>query len=344
MKKVVIDGSCIRTGKFNGAQRYAVEILRELDKLVPTGKYVLLIRHEYNNLIDLHNIQKIEIEARNKLLWGIKVFFYLFENNALYIHFTNGFTLWRKSIITLHDIYAFYGMYNSTRIYNLKVKFKIVIDSIVAKHIVTVSEFSKRTMIDKLPLKQDKISVIYNGWQHLKAVKPDENILDKIKVLPHSYYFFIGRLVKNKNIRWIFNVADRNPNDSFVIAGALYNEKFDFYKGENENIIYTGFVNDEEMKALYQNCKAFLFPSLMEGFGIPPMEALYNGVPIIISNMSSLPEIYEDSAHYIDPMKYDYCLDDLLNEPVASPKKILNKYSWKKSAKQWYELIEKYMS
>lgn len=342
VKKVVIDGYCIKTEKFNGAQRYATEILRELDKLVPKGKYELLIRHEYRELICLHNIEKVEITAKNKLIWGLKVLLYLFKNNALYIHFTSGFTLWRKSIITLHDIYAFYDMYNNSWIYNMKVKCKAIIDSVVALHIVTVSEFSKQTMLDKLPLNQEKISVIYNGWQHIKEVESDEQILNDLNLLPKSYYFFIGRLVKNKNIKWIFHVADKNPNSRFVIAGALYNEKFDFYKGKNANIIYTGFVNDNAMKALYQNCKAFLFPSLMEGFGIPPMEALYNGAPIIISNTSSLPEIYKDSAHYIEPTKYDYCLDDLLKEPVALPKKILDEFSWEKSAKQWYDLIRNY--
>lgn len=342
-QKVVIDGSCIRAGKFNGAQRYAMEILRELDKLVLTEKYELLIRHEHNDLIDLCNIQKVEIVARNKLVWGIKAFFYCVKNNAIYVHFANGFTLWRKSIITIHDIYAFYGMYDKTQIYNLKVKLKTIIDSIVAKHIVTVSEFSKQTMLDKLPLKQEKISVIYNGWQHIEGAEADKKILSDLNLSPQSYYFFIGRLVKNKNIKWIFHIADKNPNSRFVIAGALYNEKFDFYQGVNANIVYTGLVNDDEMKALYQNCKAFLFPSLMEGFGIPPMEALYNGAPIIISNTSALPEIYQDCAHYIDPMKYDYCLDHLLKEPVAQPKKILDKYSWEKSAKQWYELIQKCM-
>ena len=100
--------------------------------------------------------------------------------------------------------------------------------------------------------------------------------------------------------------------------------------------------NVTNMSALFQNCKAFLFPSLMEGFGIPPLEALYNGVPIIISDTSSLPEIYEDCAHYIDPMKYDYCLDEILNEQVGAPEKILEKFSWKISAQQWYELIRNF--
>ena len=300
-KKVVIDGYCIKTEKFNGAQRYATEILLELDKLVSDTRYELLIRPRYKDLIHLRNIKKVEIEAENKTLWRIKTFLYLVKNNALYVHFENGITLWKKSIITLHDIYAFYSVCNNSWIYHIKMKSKAIIDAIVAEHIVTVSEFSKQTMLAKLPIKQEKISVIYNGWQHLKKLESDESILKKINVVPKSFYFFLGRLVN------------------------------------------TGFISDSEIKALYQNCKAFLFPSLMEGFGIPPMEALYNGAPIIISNTSSLPEVYEDCAHYIDPMKYDYCLDDLLKGSVASSKKILDKYSWEKSAKKWHELIEGYM-
>lgn len=340
-RKIVIDGSCIKDEKFNGAQRYAMEILIYLDKLVPSERYEILIKPEYKNLIVLNNIKKVEMHAKNKLQWIIKVFFYLRKNKAFYIHFANGLTFWRDSIITLHDIYAFYDVYNNTWINNLKKKCKAIIDVLVAKHIVTVSEFSKQTMIDKLPINKQKISVIYNGWQHLESIEADETILKKVNLAPQSYYFFLGRLVNNKNIKWIYNVADRNPDNCFVIAGALYDEIFDFYKGKYENIIYTGYVNDNEMKALYKNCKAFLFPSIMEGFGIPPMEALFNGVPIIISNTSSLPEIYEDCAHYIDPYKYDYSLDELLKEPVASSDKVLNKFSWEKSAKQWYELIER---
>jgi glycosyltransferase involved in cell wall biosynthesis len=80
----------------------------------------------------------------------------------------------------------------------------------------------------------------------------------------------------------------------------------------------------------------------MEGFGIPPMEALYNGVPIIIANTSSLPEVYGKSAHYIDPYKYDYCLDEILQEPVEAPELVLNRYSWEKSAREWKNLIERY--
>lgn len=342
MQKVVIDGRCIKQGRFDGAQRYATEILLELDKIVETGKYELLIRPEYKDLIELKNISKILICSKSTLSWKVKAFLYLVKKHAWYVHFANGLAVWRKSVITIHDIYAFYNVCNNTKMYFITRKGKAVFNALFAKKIVTVSEYSKQTMLDKLPVKSRKIDVIGNGWQHIKKIQPDDRILQRFGLRDKQYYFFIGRLVNNKNIKWIFEVADRNPSSLFIISGDLSNERFDFYQGKNSNILYTGFVSDSEMKSLYQHCRAFLFPSLMEGFGIPPMEALYNGAPIIIANTSCLPEIFGNSAHYIDPYKYDYCLEELLKEPVDLPETVLERYSWEKSARAWKELIERY--
>jgi glycosyltransferase involved in cell wall biosynthesis len=88
------------------------------------------------------------------------------------------------------------------------------------------------------------------------------------------------------------------------------------------------------------NCKAFLFPSLYEGFGLPPLEALSVGANVICSNTSCLPEIYADSVHYIDPDRYDYDLDEVLNSVVSAPDYTLEKYSWEKSTKAVYELVK----
>lgn len=342
MQKVVIDGRCIKKGRFDGAQRYATEILLELDKIVENGKYELLIRPECKDLIELKHINKIELYSKNPLSWKVKTLLYLIKNHAWYVHFANGLAIWRKSIITIHDIYAFYNVCNNTKTYFVTRKGKAILNAMFARKIVTVSEYSKQTMLEKLPVKSRKIEVIGNGWQHIKKIQPDDGILQRCGLKDKQYYFFIGRLVKNKNIMWIFEVADRTPAALFVISGDLSNETFDFYKGKHGNILYTGFVSDSEMKSLYQHCKAFLFPSLMEGFGIPPMEALYNGAPIIIANTSSLPEVYGKSAHYIDPHKYDYCLDEILQETVDLPETVLDRYSWEKSAKAWKELIERY--
>ena len=88
------------------------------------------------------------------------------------------------------------------------------------------------------------------------------------------------------------------------------------------------------MKALMSKCKAFIFPSYYEGFGIPPLEALSVGAKIIVSKAACLPEIYGNTAHYIDPDNPDINLNQLLEQPVESPERILEKYTYDNAAEQ----------
>ena len=106
-----------------------------------------------------------------------------------------------------------------------------------------------------------------------------------------------------------------------------------------KNVIYTGFLKDEDAKALMKYCKAFIFPSFYEGFGIPPLEAMSTGAPVIVSTAGSLVEIFGKSAHYINPENADVDIEELMQEPVEAFEGILEKYSWKLSAEKFYELL-----
>ena len=107
------------------------------------------------------------------------------------------------------------------------------------------------------------------------------------------------------------------------------------------NVIYVGRVSDAEARALYKYCKAFIFPSIYEGFGIPPMEALCMGASIIISDIPVFQRIYGDAAHYINPMNADVKLDEILKEPVEPAETVLSQYSWENSAKTLIEVLQK---
>ena len=107
-----------------------------------------------------------------------------------------------------------------------------------------------------------------------------------------------------------------------------------------KNVAFLGYLSDAQVKALMTKCKAFIFPSYFEGFGLPPLEALYCGAPVVISNKTCLPEIYGNTAHYIDPDNTDVDLDKLLSEPVETPDKLLEKLTAQNTAKELYNVIK----
>nr|MCR5404394.1 glycosyltransferase [Butyrivibrio sp.] len=106
-----------------------------------------------------------------------------------------------------------------------------------------------------------------------------------------------------------------------------------------------GYLSDSYVKTLMKYCKAFIQPSLSEGFGIPPLEALSVGAEIIVSNATCLPEIYGNTAHYIDPLDYDNIdLEAILSTPVEKPDAILEKFSWDHAAQSLASIVEPLLS
>ncbi|MBO7612498.1 MAG: glycosyltransferase, partial [Treponema sp.] len=133
------------------------------------------------------------------------------------------------------------------------------------------------------------------------------------------------------------------PNEVFAVSGkpipsvvAPELKKLNSLK----NVVMTGYLNDCEVKSLLSRCKAFVLPSYFEGFGLPPLEALSCGAKIIISNRTSLPEIYKDCAYYIDPDNPDINLDELLSHPVQEPSALLESLTLEKAAQRLYEIIK----
>ena len=207
--------------------------------------------------------------------------------------------------------------------------------------IATVSFFSKYQLIDNYKINPNKITVVGCGWQHMNEFYSDSDVLEKYKLKEKSFFFTLGSIAINKNTSWIYKVAEKNPQYEFVIAGGKSNNDKLNMNIDNRNIKFLGYISDKEIKILMQKCKAFVFPSFYEGFGLPPLEALSQGAKIIISNTASLPEIYKNSAYYIDPYNAEVDLDSLMREDVDNPYNVLKNYSWKKSAKELKKFIEK---
>ena len=151
-------------------------------------------------------------------------------------------------------------------------------------------------------------------------------------------------LEPNKNFKWIAELAKKNKNTIFAVSGSINKNVFASGLGFEcpENMKLLGYVSDKEAKTLMRDCKGFLFPTIYEGFGIPPLEAMSAGANnIIVSNTEVMHEIFGDSVLYIEPTDYSIDINELCNNGGIRSRDALNYYSWNRSAQKLLGILRK---
>lgn len=331
-----------------GVHRYAREILLELDKLVQCGKYQLVVPEYTKEVPKLKNIEVVYFGKIKGALWEqIDFVRYLRKVNALSVSFNNTLPLLRPGMIFIHDVcYKIHPNYFTTLHGKLSVlwhKLNFRVATISNVPIITVSFFSKYQIIDTYKVNPNRIRVIGSAWQHMNSILSDTNILIKNKLKYKRFFFTLGSISINKNTHWVYKIAEKYPQYTFVIGGGkVKNDNVEF-TSKAKNLIFLGYITNEEIKALMENCKAFIFPSIYEGFGLPPLEALSQGAEIIVSNAASLPEVYKNTAHYIDPYDSNIDLDAILTTKVDDASEALDRYGWNKSAFELKDAINQWI-
>lgn len=333
-----------------GIERLAIEVTQYLDALVPPGTTELVVPKNAQHLPTLRNIALIvlPVEVSQITVWT-QVHFqkYVLKNRRIPLNYANTSPYFAPGFSFIHDIYCklYSKDFTSRRDKLIRLYSNLMYKRIAkrAKIVFTVSEYTKKTIVDTYHINPEKVHVVYSGVSGYKDIPADEHIFDRLPVLKEKpFYFTLGSLSTRKNLKWIADHAALYPNELFAVSGkALLNvvppelEKLKSLP----NIVMTGYLSDAEVKALLSKCKAFVFPSYFEGFGLPPLEALSCGAPIIISNATCLPEIYGTCTHYIDPNEPNVNLDELLLEPVDAPDAVLEKYTLKKTAQRIYDVL-----
>lgn len=329
-----------------GVMRFAKEILKRLDTYPGAEKWVLVVPQYAEYAPNLERIKIVKYGDTHGNLWEQTDFLvYIKKHNFESVNFNNTIPLLRPGIVVIHDIaYKIHPEFADSlhgRVSNLyhQIAFRRAARS--KKPIITVTNFSKIQLIEHYDIDPARISVIGNAWQHLNNVEIDASILTNYHLKEKAYYFSLGSLSKMKNTKWIYEVAKRNPKELFVLAGAKPKNTTDNFS-ELNNVLRIGFVTDEQIIALIRNCKAFIYPSIYDGFGIPPLEALSQGADVVCSMSACLPEVYRNSVHYINPYDYDVDINRLIKEKIAPPEEVLSRYSWDKSAKEFYKVLKEY--
>lgn len=214
------------------------------------------------------------------------------------------------------------------------------------EHIITPSEFTKKEYIQFAKVSPRKVSVTYEAAELAKdsETTPYDHPFKR-------YILYVGQQSDYKNIRRLAEahqlLLQKYPDLGLILVGkkneAIRTNEAYFNKRKYKNILFTDFIPDEQRNWLYQNAAAYIFPSLMEGFGLPGLEAMSHGAPVISSTATCLPEIYGDAAAYFDPYNVikmadtiTLVLDDekLRQEMIQKGYKQVQKYSWKKMTEE----------
>jgi len=333
------------TQRITGVQRYAIEISKRIKKIHPEIKFIAPC-----NIISDDIAKELEVVTIGKNtghLWEqYDLPNYLRKNGypTLLNLCNTGPLYYGKIIVTIHDLAflenpswfskSFYWFY------------KLLIPKLAkkAKRIFTVSQFSKQEIINKLHISPLKVDVIYNGVNESFSI-PKGNCKD-------NFVMYVGSLDPRKNMIRLLTAAKQLPSElKVVVVGGSAKSFAESTSNEllTGNVEFTGYVDDEVLHDLYSKAKAFVYPSLYEGFGIPPLEAQAMGVPILISNIPVFKEVFGDSALYCDPnsvesigggLKRIIGLSDSQREGLLEKGyENLEKYSWDQSALILYETL-----
>ena len=368
-----------------GLGRYTQEIVDNIIKVDSENEYVIFLRKENFDELDFDNknVKKVmadvkwySIEEQIKMPWLI-----LRERVDLmhFPHFNAPIFCPVKFVVTIHDlILTKFPTARATtlgplmyRIKNLFYKLVIWIVVARAKKIITVSRFTKNDIIEQFKIKPNKIVVTYEGVANLAKGRDSlftSKLDDKKTLLSYNinnkFLLYIGNAYPHKNLGGLIKVFmtlnKEMPDLRLVLVGKedyFYNRVKDYAKkyglwAENNSdplVVFPGYIPDAQLEILFKKAIAYVFPSFYEGFGLPPLEAMAKGCPVVSSNRASMREILGDAAIYFNPedeqemqkqIKLIIKNEDLRDELIKKGYEQVKKYNWHECAVKTKEVYD----
>ncbi len=260
-----------------------------------------------------------------------------------------------KRILTIQDLNFIYENQDESR----KIKYLKAIQAKIDRSdaITYISEFTKSEVEKNLNVKGRKTLVVPNGIcvkeEGLGSVTP--RIEELVAKLQDGFLFGIGTVVPKKNYKLAIEMALQKPELKIVVAGTTFHSYAKDFEQEiikhniGDRVFLLGEITEADKLYLYKKAKAFFHPSFLEGFGLPVIEAMHLGKPVVCSNVTSLPEVTGGLAYMFDPNSSEEavaavsrCWQDFENEKIDESllRSHASQYSWKKAAKQYYDLYQ----
>ena len=359
-----------------GVGHYTLELARALALIAPSDRFELVSPAPFSssaleeiNHANLPNLRAVHLKtsrirghwwAVGLPLYVTKARFDLFHGTNFEVPFWN-----RRSVVTIHDLSALLHREKHRDSLARRARLRLPIVAKLARKIITPTERVKREVCEHLRVKANKVIAIPSAARQSFRPVPSEQTVETRKrlAIEDDFLLFVGTLEPRKNLLTLLKALEQivrktSLRPQLVIAGGegwLMDETFSFIKhsGIGDRLRLTGYLGDEELRALYSSCRIFVYPSLYEGFGLPPLEAMACGAPVIAGRVAALQEVLGSAARLFDPLNVEALAgsivelmenDEERRRLASNGPKHAAKFSWAETARRTLQVYRDVVS
>lgn len=345
-------------GMFQGSRTHVIEIFSRVAALCPEYEFFGLLdnvedfKKDYPafNLPNFKLVHMPHSGPIKRLMWQLPKLQRQLKLDLLHTQYIVPLPSLSHTMVTIHDVLFESHPEYFTAMFRLRSRIFMRLAAYQASHVFTVSNYSKHEICQRYGLTSDQISVTYNGADFNRFYPGNDGIefIEKRGLQSGMYFISVGRLEPRKNHITLLKAYSKLGNNAsrLVIIGqkdfgfeALFEEIAD--PKLRERVLVIEDAGDKELPALYRHALAFIYPSLAEGFGMPPLEAMASGVPVIVANNTALTEVVGDAGLLVgskDTESLSQAICNIANDEELRNKLILlgfkqaKKFSWDDSA------------
>lgn len=323
-----------------GVQRYASEIVLALDRITSKEAFEIIAPYGVTAMPELKNIDLRKAGKGDGHIWEQGSLPFVAKDGLLSLCNT-GPVCFQNQVVCMHD--ANVWMFSSSYSLAFRSFYKVLLPTLGrrARKVLTVSSASADALIEFGIAPARKIEIVSNGHEHIYRWDASRSaLLPQLLELKRPFVFAVGSRAPHKNLNLLLAIAPRLDElgiDLFISGGHanIFSSSAEMPQGRNVRML--GFVADDDLAALYTRALCLTFPSFVEGFGLPLVEAMAFGCPIVSSNTSCMPEICGDYAHYANPKDPSAWADAIEALKFADRRNLngssqLAKFRWNQSA------------